>query len=162
MFRLILCLSCALGLALPAAAQQYMANTPQAMVEVARIFGTADIDEPDDEGRPLIFGTIDGINYGILAYGCEDGLCDDVEFFASFTEYEYTQDFLNEWNGDQRFGTVYQRDDGGIVMHYSANLDMGVSQANFEDTFDFWAGALNLFLERLEAVQPNTGRTGGK
>lgn len=151
MRRQALCLAAAAALfASPVAAQQYMQNTPEAMLAVASIFGTAQIEPPDSGGRPIITGRIDGTNYGLLIYGCEGTVgCDSVQFFATFESQVNSLEFLNEWNEDQRFATAYRDSRGDVVIHYNANIDFGVSPTNFEDTFDIWRLTLGNFVERL-------------
>ncbi len=148
-------LALSLILLAPAAhAQEMLSTTPQAVLSVAQGFGSAQMDAPDHNGRPIISGMVDGTRYGILFYGCENGAdCDSIQFFASFTSPNNALDFLNEWNADQRFGSAYREDDGDVILHYSANLDFGVSRRNMEDTFDIWQLTLTDFADRMFSDQ---------
>lgn len=137
--------------ALPAAAQNYMPNTAQAIYDVARGFGPAQLEPPDGEGRPVVTGSIEGTNYGILIYGCEGNVgCESVQFFASFEPTAQSDlAWLNAWNADKRYAAAYVEDDGDIILHFNANIDFGVSNDNFVDTFDIWSLLLGQFTDRL-------------
>jgi len=154
MFRLA---AVAVLAATPVYAQGIMPNTPSAMLGVAQQFGSAYIDAPDDQGRPVIGGTIDGVNYGILFYGCEGDVgCDSVQFYATFEPPANPLQFVNDWNYDKRFAAAYQREDGSLVLNYNVNIDFGVSQANAEDTFDIWSILLGQFMNRVSGL-PDDG-----
>lgn len=130
-----------------------MPNTAEAILSVARGFGSAQMEDPDGEGRPFISGMVNGTRYGILIYGCEgtEG-CDSVQFFASFGTPQNDLEFLNQWNLDKRFASAYREPDGDVVIHYSANVDFGVTLQNFEDTFDIWQLTLGQFTDRLASA----------
>ncbi|MGI3184951.1 YbjN domain-containing protein [Nioella aestuarii] len=137
----------ALSLAAPAAAQM-MGNTPQDIMSVAQGFGPAQM-ETSNSGQPMMTGTIEGNNYGILMYGCEDGACDSLQFFASFTTERNGLTLLNQWNEDQRFGAAYVSRSGSVILHWSVNIDFGVSRQNFADSFDIWRLTLAEFSSHL-------------
>ncbi len=142
-----------------AQAQSFMPNTPEAVLSVAQQFGSAYVDATDNEGRPMIGGTIDGVNYGILFYGCEGTVgCDSLQFYATFEPPPDALQFVNTWNYDKRFASAYQRDDGTVVLNYSVNIDYGVSQANAEDSFDIWSLLLGQFTNRINGL-PDDGAT---
>ena len=145
--KVMLATCLAAGIAMPAAAQM-MGALPQDIVNVARGFGTADLDL-SNPGQPLVTGTIEGTNYGILMYGCEDGPCDSLQFFATFTTSRNGLTVLNQWNEDQRFGTAYVTNDGSVILHWSVNIDMGVTRRNFEDSFDIWQLSLTAFTDHI-------------
>lgn len=140
-------------LAAGAQAQSVLPNTPQAVIGVAQQFGTAYFEPPDSEGRPAIAGTIDGLNYGVLFYGCEGNVgCDSLQFYASFTGYENSLEFINSWNYDKRFASAYRRPDGSVVLSYDVNIDFGVTATNVEDTFDIWSILMGQFMDRINGV----------
>lgn len=140
------------ALSLPAMSQTttMFDRSPEAILDMARSFGTAQFDTPDSDGRPAIDGEMDGLLYGILLYGCDnpDG-CESVQFFASFTSENNNLEFVNAWNQDKRYATAYIADDGAAVLAYSANIDFGVTRNNFYDTFDIWSILLADFGDRI-------------
>ena len=137
----------ALSLAAPAAAQT-MGNYPQDIVGVAQGFGAARL-EPSNNGQPMMTGTMEGNNYGILMYGCDDGPCDSLQFFATFTTRNNGLNTLNEWNEDQRFGAAYVTNDGRVILHWSVNVDYGITRQNFADSLDIWRLTLAEFTNHM-------------
>lgn len=147
MRRVFAATAIALSLAAPAHAQM-LGNTPQDIMSVAQGFGPAQL-ETSNNGQPMMTGSIDGDNYGILMYGCEDGVCDSLQFFASFTTERNGLTLLNQWNEDQRFGAAYVSRSGNVILHWSVNIDFGVSRQNFADSFDIWRLTLAEFNSHL-------------
>ncbi len=140
-------LALSLAAAAPASAQM-LGNTPQDIVAVAQTLGPARL-ETTGSGQPLMQGTLDGTTYGILMYGCEDGACDSLQFFATFTSERNGLTLMNRWNQDQRFGAAYVADDGRIILHWNVNIDHGVTRQNFADSFDIWRLTLGEFTNRI-------------
>lgn len=127
----------ALSLAAPAHAQMMLGNSPQDIMGVAQTVGPAQL-ETSNNGQPLLTGSIEGNNYGILMYGCEDGACDSLQFFARFTTDRNGLTLLNQWNEDQRFGAAYVTRSGNVILHWSVNIDFGITRQNFVDSLDIW------------------------
>lgn len=135
--KFFLSAAAALALTSPVAAQT-MTNQPSEILSVARGFGAAALQQSSG-GQPLLNGTIEGTNYGILMYGCDGPrACESIQFFATFTTSNRALEHLNAWNEDQRFGAAYVNDSGRVFLHWSANLDFGVTVANLTDSFDIW------------------------
>tara|TARA_A100001391_G_scaffold191563_1_gene165017 strand:- start:231 stop:698 length:468 start_codon:yes stop_codon:yes gene_type:complete len=150
-FAMKLALVTAALLAFSAPAQaQMMLTTPEEIAAVARGFGAASV-QTSSTGSPILNGTIEGTNYGILMYGC-DGTrnCESVQFFATFTGRGRDLEHLNTWNEDQRFGTAYINQEGRIFLHWSANLDYGITRQNLIDSFDIWRLTLAEFVTHLD------------
>ena len=147
MRRVFAATAIALSLAAPAHAQM-LGNTPQDIVSVAQSFGSAQM-EASNNGQPMMTGTIEGNNYGILMYGCEDGACDSLQFFATFTTERNGLTLLNQWNEDQRFGAAYVSRSGSVILHWSVNIDFGITRKNFADSFDIWRLTLAEFNNHL-------------
>jgi len=140
-----------LALAGPAAAQT-MIPQPEGFLAIARGFGAAALQQSSG-GQPLLNGTIDGTNYGILMYGCDGPrACESIQFFATFTTNNRALEHLNSWNEDQRFGAAYVNDSGRVFLHWSANLDYGVTQASLTGSFDIWRLSMTEFQSH---VAPN-------
>lgn len=143
--KLALATAALLALSTPVSAQ-VMVNTPEEILAVARGFGTASL-RTSSTGQPILSGTMDGANYGILMYGC-DGTrdCESIQFFATFDPPGRDLERLNDWNEDQRFGTAYISDNHRLFLHWSANLDYGVTRGNLIDSFDIWRLTLTEFI----------------
>ena len=56
---------------------------------------------------------------------------------------------MNQWNEDQRFGAAYVAGDGQVILHWSVNIDGGITRANFEDSFDIWRLTLGEFSDHI-------------
>ncbi|MEM9754546.1 MAG: YbjN domain-containing protein [Pseudomonadota bacterium] len=159
MFRFFIAAAIGMMAALPVAAQT-LERTPNAVASIGREFGSAFVDQVQPGDLPSVSGTIDGVNYAILFYGCEAGDvgCDSLQFFASFDAPDNSLDFVNQWNFDRRFAAVYRRTDGVLVINYNVNIDFGVTQQNFRDTYDIWSILLTEFADRV--FGPSTGGGG--
>jgi hypothetical protein len=138
----------ALAFAAPASAQM-MGSYPQDYLNAVRAYGSAQLDMGTGDQQPLVTGTIDGNNYGILMYGCEDGPCDSIQFFATFTTTRNGLTLMNQWNEDQRFGAAYVASDGTVILHWSVNVDFGITRQNFDDSFDIWRLTLGEFVDHV-------------
>lgn len=137
MRRVFAATAIALSFAAPAAHAQMMGNSPQDIVTLARTIGPAEL-EPSNNGQPMMTGSVEGNDYGILMYGCEDNACDSLQFFATFTTDRNGLTLMNQWNEDQRFGAAYVARSGRVILHWSVNIDFGITRQNFTDSLDIW------------------------
>lgn len=144
----------ALGLATTAAprawAEMITAQDVEAIVEVARLYGPADL-ERSSSGDPRIVGEIDGTTYLVVFYGCQNGRsCTDIQFGAAWAAGSPADrsDHLakvNQWNAESRFGNAYIETDGAVFLKMETNLQYGVERDSLIDTFDWWRIALVQF-----------------
>ncbi len=82
--KLTLAAAAVLALSSPLSAQTLI-NTPEEIMAVARAYGTATLDT-EGRDRPLMTGTMEGTNYGVLMYGCAGNRdCESIQLFATFT-----------------------------------------------------------------------------
>lgn len=153
--------------ALPAAAQDLVtAADPDSVLEVAKGFGSAELDT-DGQGDPLIRGRIEGRQYSVYFYGCENNAnCTTLQFWTYIPKTEtLTLDAVNEWNSNKRFSTAFIDKDGDVGITYDVNLYGGVSQTNLDDTFDWWRvimqGAQEVFAEGAPAGGTTSEPSGG-
>lgn len=151
--RLIPVAAAAMMLTAPLAAdaQAIFPGTPQAVMQVAQSYGPVSLGQPDNEGRPFIEGETDGLLYNVLMYGCDPSqVCEAVQFYATFEpSTETPPNVLSQWNQDRLYGTAYTFDDGTIVVSYVINIDFGVTQTNFADSFDIFSILLSDFADRV-------------
>ena len=89
----------------PVFAEQLVdATKPERLYEIARGFGSAELDK-DSQGDPRISGRLDGTKYGIYFYGCVKGAdCDDIQFSASWSGPKIWMEKINEWKRAKRLG----------------------------------------------------------
>lgn len=126
------------------------ATNPQAVFEVARGFGSAEL-TADNDGDPKITGRMEGIRYSVYFYGCRQNKgCKTVQFSASWSAPgKFNLDQVNDYNRQKRFGKVYLDKDGDPVIQFDVNLQNGVSRGNLEETFDWWKTILVEFAKMI-------------
>lgn len=135
---------------IPSQAQDLItAKDPNVILNVAKGFGSAKLDK-DDGGDPMIVGRMDGVRYGIYFYGCKNGKdCDDIQFTAAWDEDKFDPADINDWNLTKRYGRAYVDKDGDPTIDMVVNLDYGVSEANLEDSFNWWGVVLREFEKQV-------------
>lgn len=127
------------------AASQLSAEDPEAILQVAKGYGSAEL-STDSDGDPHIVGRMSGTKYGIYFYGCENGRnCDDIQLRAAWSGPKVSLHQINQWNKDKRYGKAYLDDDNDPTLEISVNLKHGVSRANLDDTFDWFRIAVEGF-----------------
>ncbi|MFV3074582.1 YbjN domain-containing protein [Niveispirillum fermenti] len=121
------------------------AANPQAIYEVARGFGAAEMGK-DSTGDPKITGMIEGRKYNIIFSSCKNNKdCKVIQFWAAWSASNVTQSQMNEWNKGRVFGKAYLDSDNDPNLELTVNLKGGVTKENLEDTFDWWRVALKSF-----------------
>ena len=127
------------------------ASDPEKIRNIASGYGAATL-TTDSGGDPMIRGRIDGILYGVYFYGCDGGVnCRSIQLYAAWDPItSITEDSMRSWNQTMRFGTAYLDDDGGPTLSWDINLFSGVTVANLDDSFDWWAIIVKDFEEFLE------------
>ena len=140
-----------LSITAPMFAQQLITgDPPEAVLTVAQAWGDAHL-ETDNQGDPMLVGTIEGIRYVGFFYGCGKGGtgCRSLELRASWTVDYVSLEHINEWNSTTRFGKAYIASDGDVVLEMEVNLDYGVTRDNLDDTFDWWRIGMTEYVEHL-------------
>lgn len=132
----------------PAAAETLVdATDPEAILNVARGFGSASL-ETDDSGDPKIAGRIDGIRYSLYFYGCKAATnCQSLQFKAGWTGSSATLETVNDWNLARRYGSGYIDKEGDPVVKMDVNIEFGVSARNLDETFALWKSVLGAFAD---------------
>ncbi len=150
-----------LGLAAPAlavdkdacAAGNVCASKPDTIVAALMDAGYRAKLGTDKDGDPTIASAANGYNYDIYFYGCEaHAKCDSIEFTVGFDpDPRYTNDLVNLWNRDKRFGYAYVNEKGEFWMRYDVTTAAGGLPAkNFADVIDWYQdrlGALRKFFD---------------
>jgi hypothetical protein len=89
------------------------------------------------------------LNWMVFFYGCENDVCADLQFAASFSNAAITPGMVNDWNRDRRFLKAFHQPaaEGGepsAVVQYDLLLQPGgVEQLN--DPTAVWVGMLKDF-----------------
>ncbi|BBB24708.1 YbjN domain-containing protein [Amphritea japonica] len=133
------------------AADLISADDPEAILNIARGFGSARLTE-DSAGDPKISGRIDGTKYGIYFHGCNsDGeRCDEIKFGTAWVvEDRVSLETVNEWNRTKKFGVAYLDSDGDPNLDMAVNIDYGVTIENLEDSFSYWEKIVPAFKEQV-------------
>lgn len=132
------------------------ARDPDRLLDIARGYGTANLDVAADD-TPMIIGRIDGTRYNIFFYDCdgENENCRSIQFYAGWTDIDMSLRDINEWNKSKRWFQAYQDDEGDSVIEMDVNLFGGVSFSNADDTFDWWRIGLKEFLEYAREAGDN-------
>ncbi|MEM8876288.1 MAG: YbjN domain-containing protein, partial [Pseudomonadota bacterium] len=132
------------------------ARNPDRLLEIARGYGTANLDVAADD-TPMIIGRIDGTRYNIFFYDCdgENENCKSIQFYAGWTDIDMSLRDMNEWNKTKRWFQAYQDDEGDSVIEMDVNMFGGVSFSNADDTFDWWRIGLKEFLEYAKEAGDN-------
>lgn len=123
------------------------ATDVEEIVSIARGYGSATV-QADSGGAPQIVGRIDGVQYTVNFYGCENTSgCTTIQFRAAWTNPgSVTLNDMNRWNQDKRFGKAYLDVENDPVIEWDVNLFGGVSALNLDDTFDWWKIVLDNFV----------------
>ncbi len=123
-----------------AQAQQQLIDgrNPGRIVEIARGFGSAEL-EKTDAGDPTISGRINGVRYVVRFAGCKGGKdCTHMIFRAGWNNAKASLEEINSYNAGKFFGVVYLDKDGDVNVDMPVNLAGGVSRKNMDDNFDWW------------------------
>lgn len=139
-----LAMAMALG-TLPAQAQ--VMGDPEVVASFLEDYGLRVTRDTDSTGDPLLSSRIEGTNFKVYFYGCEEFPCDSIQFSSGFDLAQpLSAMMINEWNRDKRFGKAYLDDEGDPYIELDVNLDMdGVGGRNFDDTIDLWRVVLSEF-----------------
>lgn len=127
------------------------ASDPEAIANIARGYGAVEVTS-DAVGDPMLRGRMDGKQYLVLFYGCENGRnCTNIQFRAAWVNTgAVTQSTIQVWNNDNRFGKATLDAENDPVIQWDVNLFGGVSRTNLDDTFDWWRVVLDGFADHLE------------
>jgi hypothetical protein len=128
-------------LAATATAQSLVsAENPAELVSIIQALGfQAQIDK-DNVGDPLIRSSSSGVDFSIYFYGCtKNKRCQSLQFIAGYNLTDGTTlAVLDEWNEEKRFASAYLDDEDDPFLQMDVNTEGGITQQNFEKTFDLW------------------------
>lgn len=107
----------------------------------------------DKGGDPELRSTIEGINYVIFFYGCNQAAarrCLSYQFYVDFKGLPgVSVQSINDWNSKKRFSAASLRSDGSAELRLSVNIDGGVTESNLAAWIEWWRVAVKEFKEHV-------------
>lgn len=143
-----------MALAAPAAASTagapvQTAASPGVSPEAVRAWLTSKggtVSEVRREGDETWLTVSDGpLNWMVFFYGCEGGVCGDIQYAASFSNATITETMVNVWNRDHRFlKAFFAPGEGGGNQTAVVQYDVLIHGADVEQLTDHTALWLDL------------------
>lgn len=136
----------------PLSAQSIDASNPFDLMQLIRAEGYKAELSQDSDGDPMLKGRISDTNWSMFFFGCEENRnCDIVKFSAGYDlQNGVSAAKVNEWNRSKLFGQAFVDEEGDPFIEMTVNLDGGVSEENFADTFDWWRIVVEGFEEHID------------
>jgi hypothetical protein len=108
----------------------------------------------DNDGDPMIRGTVQGFKYEVFFYRCNGAQgakrCLDLQFHSTFTnDRNVGETDMNAYNRDNRFGQAYFTRSGEIGLDMSATLQGGVTRQHIKEVIDWWKVTLTGFPSKI-------------
>ena len=116
------------------------AGDPEAILEIARECGDADL-TTDKEGDPKITGRIKGGGVYILNFfGCKENKnCKTIQFVTYWEGYKVSPEDVAKWSWESgMFAKARLDGDNDPWLKMRLNLDEGVTRGNLLDNFAWW------------------------
>ena len=132
-----------LGLGLSAGAQApalVSAEDPDALMAIIRELGFQAKLEEDNIGDPVIRSSSGGVDFRVYFYECKNNKrCKSLHFSVGYDLAAGSSlDAMQEWNADKRFASAYLDDERDPFLQMDVNTDGGITQTNFENSFQLW------------------------
>ena len=132
-----------LGLALSAGARAQSlvsAENPGALVSIIQELGFQAKLETDNVGDPVIRSSSNGVDFRIYFYECKNNKrCKSLHFSVGYDLADGSSlGAVQEWNADKRFASAYLDDEADPFLQMDINTEGGISQKNFENSFELW------------------------
>src|SRR5262245_63232363 len=131
------------GLALSVGAQAQTvvsAEDPGALIAIIQDLGFQAKLETDDVGDPVILSSSGGVDFRIYFYECKNNKrCKSLHFSVGYDLADGSSlDAVQQWNADKRFASAYLDGESDPFLQMDINTDGGITQKNFENTFELW------------------------
>ncbi len=110
------------------------------IVNVAKGFGSA-TKTTTKSGDPKIEGRLDGLQYAVFFYGCENGSnCESIQMYVGFkmNGNKPGMSKVNEWNQKKRYGKAYIDKAGDPVMEMDVPMAKGITRNTLDSAFNSW------------------------
>ncbi|EYD76735.1 hypothetical protein Rumeso_01693 [Rubellimicrobium mesophilum DSM 19309] len=133
--------------AAPAAGGLVVASDPQGVVSAIQALGYTATLGTDGAGDPTITGEVEGTQFNVYFYGCQDHAdCQWLIFSAGFDlPNGSTLDAMNTWNQNNLVGQAYLDNEQDPFLNYFVTTTGGMTQENFADAVDWWKVAVGNF-----------------
>jgi hypothetical protein len=127
------------------------AENPDALVSIIQALGFQARLDKDTVGDPLIHSSSGGVDFSIYFYGCtKNKRCQSLQFLAGYDLGEgTTHEVIDRWNEDKRFASAYLDHEDDPFLQMDLNTTGGVTQKNFEETFDLWQSLKGEFEDHI-------------
>ncbi len=128
------------------------ANDPYRLMSLLREAGYAVELTTDNVGDPRISAALNGTNFSVYFYDCENGTaCKTLQFSAGFDLRDgLSLESANSWNREKRYGTVYLDEENDPYLQMDVNIDYGVTEENFVDNFNLYTRLLEDFEDYID------------
>lgn len=110
------------------------------ITNVAKGFGSA-TRTTTKSGDPKIEGRLDGLQYSVFFYGCENrSNCQSIQMYVGFKMETNKPGIskVNEWNQKKRYGKAYIDKVGDPVMEMDVPMAKGITRGTLDSAFDSW------------------------
>jgi hypothetical protein len=139
-----------LGLTAGASAQTLVsAEDPSEIVSLIQELGFQAKLEKDNVGDPVIRSSSSGVEFSIYFYDCSNNKrCQSLHFTAGYDLVEGSSlEAMQQWNADKRFASAYLDDENDPFLQMDVNTEGGITQENFEKSFELWQSLKGEFEE---------------
>jgi hypothetical protein len=141
-----------LGLAISAGAEAQTivsAEHPDQLVSIIQDLGFQAKLEKDNVGDPVIRSSSGGVDFRIYFYECKNNKrCQSLHFSVGYDLADGSSlDAVQQWNADKRFASAYLDDEADPFLQMDLNTEGGITQDNFENTFELWQSLKGEFEE---------------
>lgn len=121
--------------------------------KILKALGQTTTLKSDKEGDPELSGTVEGVKYAILFYGCNEApvrRCLSYQYYAGFNGMSrLSMAQINEWNAQKRFGAASFRNGNVAEIRMTVNIEGGVTADNFRGWLGWWIVAMKQFKEHI-------------
>ena len=109
--------------------------------------------EADSGGDPKLVGSIEGVKFEVLFYGCDKAevrRCLSYQYYLGFTGMkDVTVAMMNDWDSRKRFATASRHKNGAIELRMNVNIEGGVAEANLKNWHGWWTTAVKDFKQHI-------------
>jgi Putative bacterial sensory transduction regulator len=116
------------------------ADDPGELVSIIQNLGFQAKLETDSVGDPVIRSSSSGVDFSVYFYDCKNNKrCKSLHFTSGYNLAEGASlEAIQQWNADKRFASAYLDEEYDPFLQMDVNMDGGVTQENFEKTFELW------------------------
>ena len=109
--------------------------------------------ETDSGGDPKLSGTVEGVKFEILFYGCDKAdvrRCLSYQYYLGFTGMkDVSIAMMNDWNSRKRFAGASRHKNGAIELRMNVNIEGGVTEENLKNWDGWWKVAVKEFKQHI-------------